>query len=279
MATLDTKKADDLDYIDYTPMHFGFVDLTDPATSAQGSTFNLGVDLGSGSNSAVTGTDGIDTGIFAAHARADVTLTKLDDIAAKDGTVTTSDRWQADYTSSSKDGSGSKDGSSNDSKNGSSNTLTGIERIKFTDTSLALDLDVSQNAGSALAMLYAGFDALPDAETFGKWIAEADRVDAANDSKAGTAKDTQDMATLGQSMIDFYAPQGVSNEGLVTLMYQNILGVAPTAEQLSIVSVIEDGTFTQGGYLALAAGLDINTVQYTGIENQGLAYTPDTKLG
>jgi hypothetical protein len=271
MTTLDTKKEDDLSYIDYTPMNF--INLFDPVDPVQSTTYSLGGDPGS----TLTGTFGIDTATFAALARADVTMTKLDDIAAKDGTVTT-DRWQADYIPSSD----SKDGSTSDSKTGGSiqSSLTGIERVQFTDTSLALDLDVSQNAGSALALLYAGFDALPDADTFGKWIAQADNIDTANGSKAGAEKDTQDMAELGQSMIDFYVPNGVSNEDLVTLMYHNILGVVPTEQQLDIVSVIEDGSYTQGGYLALAAGLDINTVQYTGIQSKGLAYTPeDSKLG
>lgn len=294
MAKLETKKKDDLALVDDTNMHFSFIDLTDQTsainTSTQGSTFNLGLNLGTDNGSSLVGTAGIDTVKFAAQTRADVTLTKLGDIAAKDGTVTASDRWQADYSSSSvsKDGSStdskggsstdSKDGSTSDSKNGDSNTqsfLTGIERVQFTDTSVALDLEVTQNAGSALALLYAGFDTLPDAETFGKWIAKADSIDAANGSEAGAEKDAQDMAELGQSILDFYAPEGVSNEELVTSMYHNILGVGPNAAQLDIVRVIENGSFTQGEFFALAAGLEINTVQYTGVASNGLEYTPD----
>lgn len=254
-----------------------------------GTIFDLGGASDVGANLSGSATT-IDTIKFTAQTRAEVTLTPQEDsVDSKSGEVT-QNRWTAQYDkeSSSKGGSDiptfSKNGSDTptDSKDGSAagdttTTFSSVERIQFTDTSVALDLDVSENAGSALALYNAGFNELPSALTFGKWIAKSDEIDAANDSKAGSAKDNQDMATLGQSMIDYYAPT-VSNENIVSELFKNVLDRDATAEDLKLSNLIDNGTFTQGEFLALAARLEQNTIEITGTKN-GMAYTEDSKIG
>ena len=194
-------------------------------------------DLGSGVSGDIFGSaTTIDTIKFAAHVRADVEITYQEEfVSSKTGEVTQG-RWTATFDNASsptdsKDGSqsptDSKDGSQSptDSKGGSDsssrsqNNLYEIDRAQFTDTSVAFDLDVSENAGSALALYNAGFNELPSPRIFGQWIAKSDEIDSANDSKAGSIKDDVDMTTLAQSMIDTYAP-GLSNEVLVAVLFK-----------------------------------------------------------
>jgi Ca2+-binding RTX toxin-like protein len=215
-------------------------------------------------NDTLNGLGGIDT-VVIYKSLSDVSITKTDS--------STDDNWHVNFNieQASKDGSGFLP---------SSSSLIAIERIQLLDTNLALDLDPQQNAGSALALLYAAFNTTPDPEAFGKWIAEADSLTSTTDSKAGTNKPL-DTVELAQSMIDFYAPQGVSDSELVTLLHSNVIGTGPSAEQIDgYVNAIETGEYTQASFFTLAAQHEQNTIQLTGIQSQGLAYTPvDSKQG
>ena len=216
----------------------------------------------------------IDTIKFAAQAREEVTLTPQEDFVDSQSGEVTQNRWRAQYDKESSSNDSSKDDSA---VGDTTTTFSQIERLQFTDTSVALDLDASENAGSALALYNAGFNELPSAQTFGQWIAKSDEIDSANNSKAGSIKDDQDMATLGQSMIDTYA-SGVSNEVLVAVLFNNVLGKTATAEDLTLSNLIDNGTFTQGEFFALAARQEQNTIEITGTTT-GMAYTEDSKIG
>jgi len=225
--------------------------------------------LGLNSGGDVLGTAGVDFVSFYNHNLADVTIFEDPEPPSKAGT--NSDLWYVGYSWDNV----SKDGSSNIISGTAS--LRGIERIHFIDTSYALDLDIDENAGAALALLYAAFDNMPDAVTFGKWIAKADSLGNQSESKSGSSDDSKDIVDLAQSMIEYYAPQGVSNSNLVTLLYSNIVNQAPTAEQQQYyVDLIDNGSYSQASFLAMAAQTEQNTIQYVGLTQDGLAYTQES---
>ena len=237
-----------------------------------GTIFDLGSE--SGSPEVVEGSATmIDTIRFVAHQREDVDIfyTPYGSPDSPNGSKT----GRPDFlTVKYDDASSSKIGLSTTS---SQTYLYQIDRAQFTDTSVAFDLDVSENAGSALALYNAGFNELPSPRIFGQWIAKSDEIDSANDSKAGSIKDDVDMTTLAQSMIDTYAP-GLSNEVLVAVLFKNVLGKEATTEELALSNLIDNGTFTQGEFFALAARQEQNTIEITGTTT-GMAYTEDSKIG
>lgn len=80
-------------------------------------------------------------------------------------------------------------------------------------------------------------------------------------------------AVLAQDMIDTLAP-GLSNDALVTHLYQTIAGIAPTQAQVDEFStqIGSGNTFdTQGEFFAFAAGLDLNTDEFASIVGTPLA--------
>jgi len=78
-------------------------------------------------------------------------------------------------------------------------------------------------------------------------------------------------------MLDDFAPQGISNTDLVNLLYTNIVGTAPsTSEVTYFTNLIDSGDYSQASLLAMAAKTELNTLQYAGVQSQGLAYTSTT---
>jgi len=164
------------------------------------------------------------------------------------------------------------------SKSGSTVTdyLYDIDRVQLDDYSVALDLDVEDNAGMALAILYAAFDSIPDADTLGYWFAQSDVLDSS------TSSDGQQIIELAQQMIDFYAPNGVSHEALVNLLYANLFDAAPTpAVTGGFVNDLYNGAYSQADLLSIAAAIDINTNHYVDLIGNSVAYTEYTgsKMG
>lgn len=222
-----------------------------------------------GGSGTITGTSGVDTVQYPNLNIGDVTISGG---GSKDG------GWTVQYSSSSS-GSDSKSGGSTDSKSGGggTDTLSSIERLQFADGNVALDLQVSDNAGAALALLYAAFNTIPDAETLGQWIYQADSL-ASSFSKSGGST----MEGLAQAIIDHYAPGGVDNGSLVHLLYGNVIGEPPSEEDAGyFVGLLDDGTYSQAGLYALAASTPLNTDHYADLIGNGLVYTPYTtsKMG
>lgn len=195
------------------------------------------------------------------------------------------------YTPTSSSTSGSKKGGSStsgskegDSTSGSkadstaaTDTLQGIERLSFSDgIYVALDINTpNQVAGAALALLYAGFNSLPDAVTFGHWIAKADQI---NDSPTF---DSSKVESLAQVMLTEFAPDGISNSDLVNTLYTNVVGHTPDFAVLNqFTQSINNGTYSQAGLFALAAESGLNTDHYATLVGSGLQYVPESgKLG
>jgi len=176
-----------------------------------------GAVFGTGGDDHLTGTSGLDTAIIAAP------LASVQAYSFANGVLS--------LTSSA-----------------GTDTLSGIERVQFTDAIFALDTQgPAGHTWEAAALFHAGFGALPGVHELSMWTSLADRAPS--------------MAALAQDMIDFYAP-GVSTAALVTDLYMQLVHAVPSAETVqSFVDQVGPGrTFeTQGDLLAFASNLSLNT--------------------
>lgn len=91
-----------------------------------------------------------------------------------------------------------------------------IERLKFTDKNLALDVAPSQNAGSLYMLYKAAFNRTPDEGGMGYWLAQVD----------GGKNLVTDIATGFVNAPEFVAKYGTNptNAFYVDQLYLNVLG-------------------------------------------------------
>lgn len=100
-------------------------------------------------------------------------------------------------------------------------TVAGIERLRFTDGTLAFD--TAQNAGQMYRLYQAAFARDPDAAGLGFWIK---RLDAGQTDLFGAARG---FIASNEFRTAYGAPETVSNGAFVDLLYRNILGRAGEA--------------------------------------------------
>lgn len=172
------------------------------------------------------------------------------------------ENWNVSYTATS---SGSKSGSGASA----TDTLIAIERIGFSDgTHVALDVGINEDAGAALALLYAGFGAMPDSTTLGEWIYKADQL------RDSATFDNSKVTALADQMIKHYLPNGINNQDLVSAIYTHVVGQGPDQGALNtFTQAIDNGTYTQASLLAMAAETSLNTNHYVQLVGQGIQYT------
>ncbi len=185
-------------------------------------------------NDIIDGGTGIDTAVYAG-ARGNFTVTKTTNgytVAAKTGTEGT-------------------------------DTLTNVERLKFSDFSVALD--VSGYAGTTAKILGA---------VFGK-------AAVANKEYAGIGLNLLDggmsYPALMQAALGAKLGAGASNATVVNLLYTNVVGSAPGAADLAFyVGLLNNGTYTAASLGVLAADTVLNSVNVNlvGLANSGLEYFP-----
>lgn len=216
---------------------------------------------GGGGTRTLSGTSAVDTLTYSTIKSTDATITH------------DANGWQVAYTGQA--------GSYVTSKSGvttitGKDTLTNIERIAFSDKTIALDvLDTKSAAGAALAVYTAAFNTTPDAATLGRWIYTADHVTTPSSKSGGSTSSASLATSVAQSALSYYAPQGVGNDALVGLLYKNLVGRDADAGTVrAFSSQIENGTYSQAGLIALAAEQPQTQADYIGLVGQGVAYTP-----
>ena len=96
--------------------------------------------------------------------------------------------------------------------------LINIERLHFTDKTIAFDLD--GNAGQAYRLYQAAFDRVPDQGGLGYWINEMDRGMGLSQVATGFINSAEFKALYGNNP---------SNSEFVTLIYDNVLHRTPDA--------------------------------------------------
>ena len=141
-------------------------------------------------------------------------------------------------------------------------TLTSVERLRFADKSLALD--IPGNAGTTALILGA---------VFGKTA-------VANQNYVGIGLRLLDggigLTELVQIALDARLGTGASNEAVVVDLYTNVVGVAPGAFELAYYTgLIQSGQYTPAGLAVLATLTSENSVNInlTGLASSGLEYT------
>lgn len=143
--------------------------------------------------------------------------------------------------------------------------LVGVERLRFADVGVALDLD--GNAGIAAKILGAlfGRESVTVKEYVGLGLAKLD---------AGMSY--ADLVSLALATPLFLQLAGSrSNTDFVKLVYKNVAGAAPTAAVLgSYVALLDNGTYTQTSLAQLACETTENklNIDLVGLAGHGLDY-------
>ncbi|MDB2620165.1 hypothetical protein N9Y18_07960, partial [Litoricolaceae bacterium] len=137
--------------------------------------------------------------------------------------------------------------------------LIDVERLRFTNTNLAIDLEGSagQTAKTLAAVL--GSDSLSNKQYVGVGLQLFD---------AG-----QSLATV--CGLALQAAGASTNEQVVNTLYSNLYGEAPTAELAQpFVDALDAGTYSQGFLAATAAELtdDLGVIDLVGLAETGIEY-------
>lgn len=139
-----------------------------------------------------------------------------------------------------------------------SDSLTGIERVRFSDISLALDLD--GNAGSAAKILGAVFGSAS--------ISNSDYVGIGLSLLDG-GMSYEELAALAINAVGASTPQQVVN-----LLWTNVVGSAPTAgEAQPFVDMLNGGmSIGELGVFAADTILNQQNITLTGLTQTGIEY-------
>jgi subtilisin family serine protease len=143
------------------------------------------------------------------------------------------------------------------------NLLTNVERLSFSDKSIALD--IYGNGGEVYRLYQAAFNRAPDKEGLGFWMHAMD-----NGTSLATVADG--FAKSGEFQKLYGANPG--NEQLITAMYQNVLHRAPEADGLSFwLDAMKHGT-TVVSLLTSFSESPENQLAMSKIIGQGFEYIP-----
>lgn len=143
-------------------------------------------------------------------------------------------------------------------------TLKNIERLKFYDHKVALDLDPAHGKAAQTAKILGavfGADAITNKQYVGIGLSLLD---------SGMS-----YAELMKLALDARLGSGFSNADEVHLLYTHLVGTGPSAEDLDYwVNAIQSGQFTQTTLGILAADLELNqsNINLIGLANTGLDY-------
>jgi len=139
-------------------------------------------------------------------------------------------------------------------------TLQAIERLQFSDLTLALDTE--GNAGNAYALWNAAFDRAPALREIGRWIAPFD--------------DGRSLIEVAQAFIAAYVP-GIPNQDVVRILYANVVGSPPGPFEMEFYrGILDRGEMTQAELFVFAAQTDLNRNDYVELIAGGISYLPWT---
>jgi Ca2+-binding RTX toxin-like protein len=196
---------------------------------------------GNWGNDQLNGGDGVDTAMYAFN-RATYTLTRN-----SDGSV---DIVDSDIVINSHKNIDGHD------------TLTNIERLQFSDQSIALDLD--GHAGTVAKILGAVFgkEAVANAQYAGIFLKLLD--------------DGMSYQDLMQLALDTKLGTGFSNAAEVNLLYQNLVGSQPSQADLDYwTGTLASGQYSQASLGVMAADLELNAtnINLADLAKTGLNFT------
>jgi hypothetical protein len=144
--------------------------------------------------------------------------------------------------------------------------LSNVERLKFSDTNIALDISKDQTAGSDYMLYKAAFNRTPDGGGLGFWMSKMDGG--------------MDYNTVAQNFVnsaEFKTAFGGSNPSvntLVTKLYNNVLTRSPDAGGLAFwQDKMTNGGWTVANVLGYFATSAENVTNVTPLIANGIAYT------
>lgn len=190
---------------------------------------------GGAGDDVLIGGDGVDTALFAGL-RADYTVART----ANGYTVTDQTRAEG------------------------ADTLTGIERLQFADSALALD--AGGVAGQVYRLYKAAFDRAPDAGGLGYWIAQMDH--------GGTLGGVAAQFVASKEFHDQFLPQG-GNAAIVATLFHNVFQRdANDAELAYWAGILDRGDDTLVGVLTFFSESPQHQASLIGVLQNGVAYLP-----
>lgn len=144
------------------------------------------------------------------------------------------------------------------------NTLQNIERLKFNDGAIALD--IQGNGGQAYRLYQAAFDRTPDEGGLGYWIEFLDNGGRLVDVAAGFVGSLEFQGLYGNNP---------GSSKLVTRFYQNVLHREPEPEGwMYWVNQIDTGAQTVQMVLSNFSESPENQANLLGVLSNGFDYTP-----
>jgi hypothetical protein len=156
------------------------------------------------------------------------------------------------------------DGSAKVTGNSIADTLVNIERLKFADATLALD--ISGTGGQAYRVYQAAFNRTPDAGGLGYWINSMDNGKSLNDVAAGFVASAEFKAVYGDSP---------TNAQIVAKLYDNVLHrPGETAGVNFWVGELDSHRRSVADVLAGFSESPENQAGLIGVIGNGFAYTP-----
>ena len=147
-----------------------------------------------------------------------------------------------------------------------SDTLANIERLKFSDTMLAVDIAPTQNAGSVYMIYKAAFNRAPDNSGMGYWLAQKD---------AGS----NIVTNIAQGFVnsaEFTAKYGTnpSNATYIDKLYQNVLGRSGDSGGIAYWNQqLDNGSVSKAAALAAFATLPEGASNVASLIANGIPYT------
>jgi len=145
-----------------------------------------------------------------------------------------------------------------------SDTLSDIERLQFTDQTLAFD--TGGVAGQAFRIYQAAFNRAPDAAGLGFWIYQMDRGYALTDVAQNFVQSQEFQSMYGQSP---------SNADIVTHLYANVLHRAPDVGGAAFwTKLLDEHTLSVAQVLREFSESPENLAALVGVVQNGIAYQP-----
>jgi hypothetical protein len=139
-----------------------------------------------------------------------------------------------------------------------SDSLTGIERLKFTDKSIAIDLDGIAGITAKVIAAVLGTSSVKNPTYVGIGLSYADKG--------------MSYSELGAFALS--AVGATTNDAIVTTLFRNVVGFIPSAaDKAPFINMLENGT-KPGDLVVLAADSSFIAVQLAGILNNGLEFIP-----
>jgi serralysin len=141
-------------------------------------------------------------------------------------------------------------------------TFTNVERLQFTNDSLALDLDGAAGTAARLVGVFLGGGAITQKALMGAALQLVDTSGLSREALAEWAL----ASALGASH---------THAQTVDFLHTNLFGFSPDAGTLgSLVAVLDAGSYSEAGLALLAADSDLNAahIGLVGLQQTGLAF-------